>query len=222
MLEYRSPLHGHAAPQRSGDIADEGPSVSFRGRRPASIVQIAGWGDFDRRAAEVLRPMGFTDAGDYRMCRRASGLTLFRVAPDRALIVGADAEAVMEATARTGDLVALDLSDARYEIAAAGNAARDVLARLCAIDLRESALLIDGFAQTGTHGIAILIWRTAPDTFRCLVPTTWALSVWDLFCLNAAPFGYEILPSEDDLARPADRPARPIEREATAMETRHA
>jgi heterotetrameric sarcosine oxidase gamma subunit len=222
MLEYRSPLKGADAPRWCGDVADAGPSVSFRGRRPAPIVQLAGWSDFEARAAQVLRPLGFADVGDFRICRWAGQLTLLRIAPDRVLVIGAAPTALLQAAAQVEDLAALDLSHARHEITVSGRAVKDVLARLCAIDLRDSALPVDGFAQTGSHGIAMLIWRTAPDMFSCLVPTTWALSVWDLFCLNAAPFGYEILPSENDLSRPADRPARPMKGEATAMETRHA
>ena len=46
------------------------------------------------------------------------------------------------------------------------------------------------FVQTGIHHVSVLIHRKNEMEFEIFTPVTWARSVWELICLNAAPFGY--------------------------------
>ena len=71
-----------------------------------------------------------------------------------------------------------------------GTAAEEVMARLAPIDFRASSMPVEGFVQTGIHHVGVLVHRSDKMQFEIFTPVTWARSVWELICLNAAPFGY--------------------------------
>jgi len=192
MPEIHSPLDSIRQPGSFGASFDTGPRVALSDRPVGTLVQIAGWDDFEAAVLPGLKELGFNDAGDYRNCRRIDSMTLYRTAPDRVLITGQSEPGLPVSMTDSDALAALDLSHSRTWIIVDGAVAEEVMARLAPIDFRASSMPVDSFVQTGIHHVGVLIHRTTEMRFEILTPVTWARSVWELICLNAAPFGYNV------------------------------
>jgi heterotetrameric sarcosine oxidase gamma subunit len=190
MAEFLSPLaisSGHF-----GARISDGPGVCLSEARSPALFQIAGWRDFPDMLAPGLAELGFRGTGDYRRCDVANELLLYRTAPDRALLAGPVGFALPESLRSNPDLAVLDLSHARTRIIVEGSGVEDVMARLAPVDFRAASLPAGEFVQTGIHHVGVLIHRTAANRFEIHTPVTWARSLWDFICQNAAPFGYQI------------------------------
>ena len=187
MLEFRSPLNTKLQAGRFGAQGETGITL---GERPVrDLWQIAGWGDFEAAAIEVLSDLGLDGLGSYFLASKAKGRTAWRIAPDKILIENAgDLSGHMSA-----DLATLDLSHARTAILLSGTQARDVLSQLIAIDVTEAAFSEGRFLQTGIHHVGVLIQCMEQNAFEIYVPVTWAETVWEVICENAKPFGVEIV-----------------------------
>lgn len=190
MPEPRSPLASRLAPGRFGAPASS--AVSIATRRPVSLWQAGGWGNFAAAAAPLLSDLGLEAPADYRTATRAGGMTLRKIAPDRMLIEGCG-----DLSSHASDeLVLLDLSHARTVITLSGTSARTVLALLCSVDVGKKAFHPGEFVQTGIHHVGVLIQCTGPDDFEIFVPVTWAATIWETVTINAEPFGYAIAADE--------------------------
>lgn len=190
MLEQQSPLKRFVS---EGRFNSQGSVPLVLGERPLrSLWQVAGWSDFEEQAAAFLSAQGMTFPTDYRNTLSIEGKNLWRTAPDKLLIEGCDLLLAPE----TGELVVLDLSHARTVVTLSGAPARTLLAQLCSVDVSSAEFKVGEFIQTGIHGISVLIQCIGPDDFEILVPRTWAVSLWELLCENAAPFAYEIASTE--------------------------
>jgi heterotetrameric sarcosine oxidase gamma subunit len=192
MGNVQSPLTSVIQTGRYGATFAEGPGVHLSEAQPAALIQIAGWGDFEEVIKPGLTELGFDDAGNYRQCRTANDIQLFRTAPDRILLVAPATIALPDSLQSSPSLAALDLSHSRTRIVFEGPAAQDVMARLAPIDFGLTALPVDSFVQTGIHHVGVLIHRPTAKRFEILTPITWARSLWEFICLNAAPSGYQI------------------------------
>ena len=192
MAEILSPLASIRKTGCFGAQFDTGPGVSLSDDATGALLQIAGWDDFEAAVLPGLKEIGFDDSGDYRSCRHSANSNLYRTAPDRVLIAGQPDFEVPGSITSNDALAVLELSHSRIRIIVDGTAAEEVMARLAPIDFRASAMPVDFFVQTGIHHVSVLIHRTSAMRFEILTPVTWARSVWELICLNAAPFGYDV------------------------------
>ena len=204
MLERRSPL-ADLIGARAADMSDQHVPPILSEQALGTLWQVAGWQDFETAVEPILAALGFAGLGDHRSVRTSAGTECYRIAPDRLLLRCSDAGVLSAALdkALPGRIAALDLSHARIVIRVSGEATVDLMARLAPLDFADAAFPIDSFAQTGIHGVPVLIRRGSDDAFDLLVPVTWAVSVWDWACLNAKTRG----PSPA-LRRGAWRPAR--------------
>lgn len=192
MPEIHSPLANIKSPGSFGASFPAGPAVSLSETPLASLFQIAGWADFEAAVTPGLSELGFGDAGDFRQCRTVEDRQLYRISPDRLLIASQSALVLPDALKNTASLAVLDLSHARTCITVEGAEAEDVMARLAPIDFRAPAMPQGAFVQTGIHHVGVLIIRPSALRFDILTPVTWARSIWEIVCLNAAPFGYDV------------------------------
>ncbi len=192
MPEILSPLADIYEPGSFGASFENGAGVKLSDGPVRSLVQIGGWDDFETAVLPGLNELGFDDGGDYRTCRRTDGGKLFRTAPDRVLIAGQSELKLPHSLIGNDSLAVLNLSHSRTRIIVEGAAAEEVMARLAPIDFRYAAMPVDTFVQTGIHHVGVLIHRTAEMQFEILTPVTWARSIWELICLNATPFGYNV------------------------------
>ncbi len=183
MVEALSPLKTVCAPGRYGADGEAGIVLGTRAIR--SLWQIAGWADFETAAADLLGVLGLNGLGDYRTARVAGAVTAWRIAPDKVLIEGCG-----DLTGYgSADLAVLDLSHARTLIDLGGPAARDLLTQIVTVDVRAATFKPGAFLQTGIHGVGVLIHCIGSDDFEIYVPSTWAESLWEVFCENALPHG---------------------------------
>lgn len=193
MLERRSPL-ADLAEIRAPDKGDRTAALAFSERALGSLWQIAGWRDFEAAIEPVLSALGLEGLGDYGFVQTSATVEGYRIAPDRIWLCGPNASALEAAfdAARSDRLALLDLSHARVVIRVSGAAVADLMARVAPLDFSPAAFPADCFAQTGIHGVPVLIRRLSDEAFDLLVPVTWAVSVWEWLCLNARPLGYSI------------------------------
>lgn len=204
MLERRSPL-ADLIGTSAADLSDQHAPLILSEQALGTLWQVAGWRDFETAVEPLLAALGFAGLGDYRSVRTSASTECYCIAPDRILLRCPDSGVLLAALDRAppGRLAALDLSHARIVIRASGEAAVDLMARLAPLDFADAAFPIDSFAQTGIHGVPVLIRRWAEEAFDLFVPVTWAVSVWEWVCLNAKTRG----PSPPS-RRGARRPAR--------------
>jgi heterotetrameric sarcosine oxidase gamma subunit len=165
MLEkHRFPLAG---------LTSDGKAVSIHEEAIGTLTQLAGWDRFEPAADAQLRRLSLSLPGDYRQPVRAADRTVWRIAPDRALLRSPDAPALES----SDDLVVLDLSDARMALMLDGAGAADLLSRVMTLDFSEPAFPVGSFAQGPLHHVGVLVDRHAADRFELLVPITWARSL---------------------------------------------
>ena len=198
MPEFRSPLAACFLPGRYG--AGTGDAPLTLGEMPlGALFQIAGWPqNFATKARTILGELGFVGIGDYATAQRAPGAIAFRIAPERILVrlFHPGAWGAVIAAADPVETPILDLGHSRTVMQIAGPAAKELLVRLLPLDLDEGVFTPNQFAQTGLHGVSVLLYR-ADDTPAALVydlyvPYTWTRTVWDMLRECAAPFGYRV------------------------------
>jgi sarcosine oxidase subunit gamma len=196
MLEFRSALDGHLKPGRYGAAADPGKLILSE--RPLGVLmQVGGWRDsFESVASPLLQRLGFAGIGDFAMAQSAGEAIAFRTAPER-ILLNFPSPTAWEAVAAGIDQAAtptLDLSHARTVVRVSGPAAAGLLARLLPIDFDDAAFGPDRFVQSTLHSVGVLVHRAARPMpcFDIYIPSSYAVTVWDMITHNAVSFGYEV------------------------------
>lgn len=195
MLERRSPLTGYALPVSSGPTG-EAPGIRLSEQPLGGLVQVSGWSDsFEVAVMPALDRLGFSGAGDFRNMQTANEAQVMRVAPNRLLLRHANPLALADVVSclDVSRALTLDLSSARSVIRIEGLHAVQVMVRLSSVDFGFEAFPVTGFAQTGIHHVGVLIQRIGHTRFDILVPTTWALSVWEMARETATPFCHDVV-----------------------------
>jgi heterotetrameric sarcosine oxidase gamma subunit len=118
-----------------------------------------------------------------------------RIAPDQYWVLGGetglDARLRSAIPADAGSVTSLD--QARTRLLIEGTGARALLGRLVAIDLDPTVFPVCGFAQTGIHHVAGLLFRASEDRYEFLAPRTFVASTWEVLLDAAHSCGYEIV-----------------------------
>lgn len=161
----------HSMPVR-GKTSD-GLAVTISQAELGNLTQLAGWDKFHELADSELRKEGLSLPGDCRSSFRRGLTTVWRIAPDRALVRSDTAPGFESVT----DLAVLDLSDSRVCLTLEGPGASGFLSRVASLDFSDVAFDVGTFAQTAVHHVSVLIDRSGPDQFAVLVPTTYATSL---------------------------------------------
>lgn len=151
----------------------DGQAVTIKELEFGYLTQIAGWGDFNSKADDALQSEGLTLPGDFCSSVRRGPSTVWRIAPDRALVQSDTAPGFESAI----DLSVLDLSDARVCLMLDGPGASGLLSRVTALDFADEAFPVGHFAQTAIHHVSVLIDRHGRAQFTVFIPTTFALSL---------------------------------------------
>lgn len=196
MLEYRSALDGRLHPGRFGAQV-EAVSLTLSERPLGTFVQLSGWRDsFESVATPVMQRLGFGSIGDFRTAQTAGDAVAFRVAPER-ILLNVPSPALWATVAPGIDRATtptLDLSHARTVVRVGGSSATALMARLLPIDFDEVAFGPDHFVQSGLHSVAVLVHRRSRPgpCFDIYIPSSFAVSVWEVITDTAAPFGYRV------------------------------
>ena len=190
MLEIRSALSRELKAGSYGAMGDS-PGLILCEQHLGSLFQVAGWDTFENDIKQLLSQYGFTDSGDYRQVQKSDDSWCFKIAPDRVMIRDtSDASCVPKVDDHT--LAVIDQSHARTIIRMQGVDVEAVLSRLAPIDFSVVAFPAGCFMQCGIDHVNVLIQRISADCFELFIPYTWAASVWQVICLNAAQFGYQV------------------------------
>ncbi len=133
-------------------------------------------------AATEILPIGGADIGDAMLAVTGVGFpapTESSLAGDvRVLWFGRDAALVIGARVEIDGALCVDQSDAWVALELSGGV-RDVLARLCPLDLREGSFAVGATARTLLNHVGVSLTRTSGEEWLLLVPRSCAGTVWD-------------------------------------------
>ena len=120
---------------------------------------------------------------------------MMRIAPDQYWILGGESglDARLRGAIPADAGCVTSLHQARTRLLIEGPAARALLSRLVRVDLDPTVFPVLGFAQTGIHHVAGLLFRASEDRYEFLALRTYAASTWEVLVDAARSFGYEIV-----------------------------
>jgi heterotetrameric sarcosine oxidase gamma subunit len=194
MAERRSALAECLKPGLYGTDAPAGPGVETRELRPLTIVQVAAF-DAERAASAVGAALG-TPAPAIRNGVAAAGdSTVFWTGPGRWLVIEAESRALASLLHHhcPSDVAAVtELSHARTALRVEGSKVRDLLAKLCTLDVDPAAFPPGTCAQTQFGQIGVLLYCRVHDGFDVLVPRGFAVSAWETILDAALEFGCRV------------------------------
>lgn len=196
MAETRSALAGEFGPGRRGR-SDGEPGVVLSEVTGRDLVQIGAWPDTVKATAEHVRDITKLDwPADMTNAVTSGGVTLFRIGPEKVWLTAPRGAGLGEQVAAQlpSTLAAVtELGHARTVLRLAGPDVRPLLHRLVPVDVARARMPVGAFAQTGIHGIGVLLHAsgTEPrgDSFDLYLPRTFALSLTETIETLAAPFG---------------------------------
>lgn len=162
MPEPVTALHG-ARYDGLASIADAGPTgmITLRGDLASDAV-----------AQAVHRATGLDVPAQREACTSDAHAALW-MAPDELLLICphpqvTDSLAAIEAALADQHFLAVDVSDARCHIHVAGSGAREVLAKLCPVDLSPEAFTPGMVRRTRMAQIAAAFWLDEGGTFHLI------------------------------------------------------
>jgi sarcosine oxidase subunit gamma len=123
---------------------------------------------------------------------------LMRSGPEEFLLIGddhSDRTLLLRATVSADTGSVTDLSHARCRIHIEGAQCRNVLNKLFALDLRESAFAIGDIAMTGTHHVPSTLHRLGTDAFDLYVFSTYAYDQLATVLDAAQEYGVALQPA---------------------------
>ncbi len=190
MVERVSALAGHLEPRVLGPVGAAGPGVRISEIRLGGLWQVAAWpGRLAEAGAAVAASAGVAAAPGFGQAAFGSRGTALRTEALKWLVASPHALSRPEIAVEDG--TALDLSHARTVLRLEGPAARDVLARLVAIDLRAQAFPDGRVAVTGAHGMGLTLVAREGGV-DVLAFRSFGLALLEMLEEIAAQFGAEI------------------------------
>ncbi|MEM6897204.1 MAG: sarcosine oxidase subunit gamma family protein, partial [Pseudomonadota bacterium] len=145
--------------------------------QPSQKGMITLRGDFDDLSKAVSLPAPGT-------CGADGEKAVAWMSPDELLVLLPHAEVRAEIARITAALngthhLAADVSDARVLFDIKGDALRDVLAKLCPVDMRPSSTTIGRFRRTRLAQVPCAFWLRAEDHAELIVFTSVADYAWN-------------------------------------------
>lgn len=177
-----------------GDPAAEAAACS-------GAVGFADLSHLTKLEASLANPTGDLDG----LAAQSSGWWVCQVRPDLQLIVSSPSRGKrLEAPLPPGSRV-VDLTGSLCALGVAGPSARDLFARFCALDLRESALPVGGFRPGSVARTPGYLLREAPRRFLVLFGAAYGEYVWEVVADAAERLGGRAVGADALLgAEPAD------------------
>jgi glycine cleavage system aminomethyltransferase T len=172
----RSPLHAATAAAGATFEVRDGWEVAVR------------FGTPDAEAAAVARSVGWADLSHVRKTEIHAPEGGLRITPDRALVLGEPADG-LDVTAQYGALLL------------AGPAARDRLARFCALDLRPHVAPPGAFRPGSVARTPGFVLVEAADRFLLLFGAAYGPYMWEVVAdagehLGGRPVGVDAVREE--------------------------
>jgi len=127
----------------------------------------------------------------------ADGALLIWSGPDQFLVLSPRGSAMEKARSLFSGTASLsEQSDGRSLIRISGTRARDMLAKVCSVDLHPSVFAVGAAAATSIDHTPVNLWRGADSSgeavFHLLVFATFAESLWHTLLDSGAEYGISI------------------------------
>ncbi|HLY53842.1 MAG TPA: sarcosine oxidase subunit gamma family protein [Steroidobacteraceae bacterium] len=193
MAERRSALAEVLKPGVYG-AAGPGPGIEIAELRALAAVQVAAF-DAGRAAAAIGTTLGTPAPSSRNGVATAGQATVLWTGPGRWLVVEPESRALASLLSLDcpGDVAAItDLGQARTGLRVEGSKVRDLLAKLCSLDLDAVAFPPGTCAQTQFGHIGVLLYCRAHDGFDVFVPRSFAVSAWESILDAALEFGCRV------------------------------
>ncbi|WP_298842703.1 sarcosine oxidase subunit gamma [uncultured Roseobacter sp.] len=174
-----------------GGVAASGGIAGIREAERQGMVTLRG--DLSApavgKAVKSVTGMAVPGAGTFA---QKDGVALCWMSPDELLVLCdyGSAEGIVQAfDAASGKahLLAVNVSDARASFQVSGEHARDVMAKLCPVDLAPGAFGTGMFRRTRLAQVAAAIWMPSDDSFQLICFRSQAQYVFDLLSIAAQP-----------------------------------
>ncbi|MGH7126553.1 MAG: sarcosine oxidase subunit gamma [Stellaceae bacterium] len=194
MAERQSALTGLLTPGVFGAAGPAGPGVEIREWKPLTAVQVAAF-DPERAACSIGTALGVPAPAGRNGVATAGDSTIFWTGPGRWLVVEPESRDLASLLAGhcPGDVAAVtDLSHARTTLRAERPKVRDLLAKLCTLDLDPAVFPPGTCAQTQLGQIAVLLYCRVEDGFDIFLPRSFAASAWESIIDAALEFGCRV------------------------------
>jgi methylglutamate dehydrogenase subunit D len=189
-----SPLHGAIADHASaGDAA----GIRLLEMREFAAVQImARRGHWAALAKAVKAEFGIMPPSEPRLAK-GRNVDLLWSGPDQFLAISSIKNRLPHENLRQkfGSLSSIsDQSDGRVLISVTGPKVRDMLAKVCSLDLHEDVFEVGTAAVTAIDHLSTNVWREADgadghSVFKLLLLSTFAISLWQLLVDSSAEYG---------------------------------
>ncbi|MEQ8900386.1 MAG: sarcosine oxidase subunit gamma family protein [Roseovarius sp.] len=183
MSEVVTPLNG-ARFEGLATIADAGLTgmITLRGDLSSAEVKAA-----------VQKAVGL-DVPAQRQALSGQGTAVLWMSPDELLLICAyygvaETIATLEAALKGQHFLAVNVSDARTYMQLSGAGAREVLAKLCPVDLSEAAFTPGMFRRTRMAQVPAAFWLDEDGTFHLICFRSVADYAFNLLKTAALPGG---------------------------------
>lgn len=194
MAERRSALAEALKPGVHGAAGPEGPGIETRELRPLTVVQVAAF-DTERAASAIGTAIGAPAPSGRNGVASAGDTTVLWTGPGRWLVVEPESRDLASLLHHhcPGDVAAItDLGHARAALRVEGAKVRDLLAKLCTLDVDPAAFPLATCAQTQFGQIGVLLYCRVHDGFDVFVPRSFAVSAWEAILDAALEFGCRV------------------------------
>jgi heterotetrameric sarcosine oxidase gamma subunit len=187
MAERASPLRGLVDPRVDGHVGAAGPGLRLSTRTDLVLWQAAAWPDTIGAVEAMLAERAGAVPSGFGRVAVGPGGAVVRVSPLEWWVFDGGPLAL---PAEAGSV--LDLSHGWTPVRLEGRDAAALLARLVAVDLRDRAFPVGGFAATGGHHLMLKLWRREAAVWELFAMRSFAGALWAHLLEHARPFGVEI------------------------------
>jgi len=194
MAERHSALADALKPGVYGDAGAAGAGIEIRELKPLAVVQVAAF-DPDRAAGAIGATLGAPAPSSRNGVATAGQATVLWTGPGRWLVIEPESRdlASMLAHDCPGDVAAItDLGHARTVLRVEGPKVRDLLAKLCTLDLDSAVFPPGSCAQTQFGHVGVLLYCRVQDGFDVFLPRSFAVSAWESMIDAALEFGCRV------------------------------
>lgn len=196
-LQRRSPLHEVYQPGRYGSVRVEQPGVWLAQRRALGIVHLSAGRDERRFRTRVEERAGVALPVEPNTASGDDVRAALWQAPGRWLVVAAEPDGVLvrELATVRDELggAAVDVSHGWVGLRIGGDAARELLAKGCSLDLHAGRFPPGRCAQSECRGVYVFVHAVdGSPRFDLYCQRSFARSLWGWLCDGAAEFGYDV------------------------------
>jgi len=194
MAERQSALAEVLKPGVYGATGLAGPGVEIRELKPLTVVQVAAF-DAERAASAIGAALGAPAPAGRNEVATAGDSTILWIGPGRWLVVEPESRDLASLLGHhcSGDVAAItDLGHGRTALRAEGPKVRDLLAKLCTLDVDPAVFPPRTCAQTQLGQTGVLLYCRVQDGFDIFLPRSFAVSAWESTIDSALEFGCRI------------------------------